>query len=80
MLGDGVGHWKRSGKAGFCGTADAAGASEMLMLPVQQVNGTVTRAAHAAQFLNDALTQCAEIGHRADLGGETSDQVQKICR
>ena len=79
MLGDHVSERKRRGKAGFCSNADKARAPKMFMLAVQQINGAVTRAADPAQLLNDALAQSAKIGHRAEFGGETSDQIQQFC-
>ena len=78
MLRDGVGQWERTGKTGLGGQADQARTTKMFMLTIQEIQGAVSGAAHTAEFLNNAFGQGAEIGHRADFGGETSHQIQEM--
>ena len=79
MLRDGVGQWERTGKTGLGGQADQARTTKMFMLTIQEIQRAVSGAAHTAELLNNAFGQGAEIGHRADFGGETSHQIQEMC-
>ena len=79
MFRNGVSEGKDGGKAGFRGWADHARTPKMFVLAIQEIEGAVTRAGYSAQLLNDALPQGDRIGHRADFGGETRDDVQEGC-
>ena len=80
LLRDRVRQRERGRTTGWGSKADRAGTPKVFMFPVQQIERTMNGAAHTAKLLDDALTQCAQIGHCADFGGESSDQVQEICR
>ena len=80
LLRDRVRQRERGRTTGWGSEADRAGTPKVFMLAVQQIKRSVSGATHTAKFLNNALTQRAQIGHCTDFGGETSDQVQEICR
>ena len=80
MLRDGMGQCERTGKTGLGGQADQARTAKMFMLTIQEIQRAVRGSADTAELLNNAFGQGAEIGHRADFGGETGHQIQEMCR
>ncbi len=76
MVGQRMAYGQRRRNKRGCDRANHAGAAIAFVFAIQQEQCSMGRGACTTEFLNNAIPECRQVGHRSQIGRKLCDDVQ----